>query len=368
VWESGTSWHEYQNEGRKVVREPDYAHPTYRKVYLPHLQRFLEALAARYCGPQNAINLLGCMGYGNWGEWHTMWSDYVWPDLETKRSILKDIVDLYADTFRHCTLSISYATDTFHYGRMGHESRHQDITPGGLDGRFLDMVMAETAAQKMHRQAIDVAVARGFALSRHGFIDGLTHADRAIMNECWKRVPMFAEADHAYEDMRDDGSHGTINENHDVVVAWHSNYWQTYLDCHGYRGMTPEHTESFARLLSPGGMGYRLVLHEVEWPDRIRAGDLLVLHQRWENLNTGRLHERHAFKLYLIDASGTEHHQQLDRWFDPTSWVQGEQNETHSMFQLPSDLTPGTYDLRIALVDLVAQEPRIRLGIDGVDD
>ena len=32
------------------------------------------------------------MGYGQWGEWHTMWSDYPWPDKDIKHKVLTKII------------------------------------------------------------------------------------------------------------------------------------------------------------------------------------------------------------------------------------------------------------------------------------
>ena len=91
-----------------------------------------------------------------------------------------------------------------------------------------------------------------------------------------------------------------------------------------------------------------------------------MLDQEWVNRNVGRLYRRHPLKLYLTDAGGTERFGELDHAFDQTGWIKGETYSVISVFHLPRNLTPGGYDVRIALVDEAGQ-PRIRLAIKGLD-
>ena len=37
------------------------------------------------------------MNFGDWGEWHTMWSHYPWPSPEKKREVLQKAIDAYVD-------------------------------------------------------------------------------------------------------------------------------------------------------------------------------------------------------------------------------------------------------------------------------
>lgn len=39
------------------------------------------------------------MGFGDWGEWHTMWSHYPWPSREKKREVLIKTINAYLDVF-----------------------------------------------------------------------------------------------------------------------------------------------------------------------------------------------------------------------------------------------------------------------------
>jgi hypothetical protein len=67
-----------------------------------------------------------------------------------------------------------------------------------------------------------------------------------------------------------------------------------------------------------------------------------------------------------MDAQGKEKFSEVDTSFDETSWAQGDTHTVLSVFHLPKDLVPGTYDFRIALAD-GSGKPRISLPIQGGD-
>ena len=144
------------------------------------------------------------MGYGQWGEWHTMWSHYPWPGVEVKRRVLTRIIEMYAEVFKVKPLIISYCFD---------DDRNQ----------------VRSVEDYLHRQALDIAIGKGFALARHGFIDGLLMYDRLIMERYWRTTPMWAEGNWSYTAVKDEGLHGTIEENIQVMAEWHSNYGHFYM-------------------------------------------------------------------------------------------------------------------------------------------
>ena len=75
---------------------------------------------------------------------------------------------------------------------------------------------------------------------------------------------------------------------------------------------------------------------------------------------------RHFLKMYLTDAAGNEKFSEVDSSFDTTPWVKRKEYSLINVFHLKKDLGPGTYDVRIALVDGEGV-PRINLGIEGRD-
>ncbi|MGA2632332.1 MAG: DUF4832 domain-containing protein, partial [Terriglobia bacterium] len=341
LWKAGARYREYTGEGNSKKREPDYTDPTYQTVYLPKARKFLTALAERYDKPQSPVVLWGLFGYGQWGEWHTLWSHYPWPNEDVKHKILAQLVNMYEDIYRVKRLSISYCIDT-------------------------DNRQVRSLDDFLYRQGLDQAIPKGTALARHGFIDGLDTWDQMTMEKYWKTNPMWAEADWSYTDVKNQGTHGTFDENMDLMLAWHSNWAHFYMDADSYKRAMREDRDAHVRGLESGGLGFRLVPTRVSWPEELPAGDLFLMRETWVNQNTGRLYQRHPLKLYLTDVQGNVKFSEVDRGFDETHWVRGETYPVISIFHLPKDLSPGEYDVRIALVDDQGK-PQIALAIQGSD-
>jgi len=360
VYDAGLRWRDYTGEGGAPKREPDYIDPSFQKVFMPHLKNLLQAVADRYDHPGHSFNFLGCMGYGQWGEWHTMWSNYHWPSSRIKHDILAGIVNLYADTFQHTDLAISYCFDSFNIGDLSPAVRGNWLA-------FRDRIARDSVEDFLYRQALDVALERGFHLGRHGYIDGLEYTDRVIMEREWKRRALYAEANWSYMDVKDHGTHGTVEENIAVMLEWHSTYAHFYTDAASYRREVQEDPGAFESGLKAGGLGYRFVLSEASYPDHLSPGQLLLLHQKWVNRNVAHLHKRHNLTLYLTSPDGKVAYSEMDRTFDPTGWIRGEEYSLTSVYHLPKGLEKGTYDLSIAMTDLEGI-PRIALGIAGVDE
>jgi hypothetical protein len=360
VYEAGLRWHDYTGEGGAKKREPDYADPSFESVFLPNLKTFLQALAERYDKPGPPFCFMECMGYGQWGEWHTMWSKYLWPNKQVKHDTLARIVNLYADTFKHIDLAISYCFDTFNFADQA--ERNSRDKRSVFERRTWD-----DPRDFLYRQALDVALERGFLLARHGFIDGLLYTDHWIMEREWTRRALMAEGDWSYLDVKNHGTHGTVNENIDVMLSWHSNYGHFYVDADSYLRLAREDPENFARGMKSGGLGYRLVLTRATYPDTLAPGQLFVIQQNWVNRNVGRLYRRHPLQLTLVDGGGKAvFASQVESAFAQTGWVQGQNYEIVSIFHLPQDLAEGVYEVRVAMVDEQGA-PRISLGLEGGD-
>jgi hypothetical protein len=92
----------------------------------------------------------------------------------------------------------------------------------------------------------------------------------------------------------------------------------------------------------------------------------LLIDQEWTNRNVGRLYVHHPLKVCLLDTQGQERFSGLDWDMDVTSLVKDEIQARTSVMQLPEDLAPGEYELRIAVADKTGK-PCIRLGIEGGD-
>jgi hypothetical protein len=340
-WKAGAHYREYIGEGKSKKREPAYADPSYEKIYLPKARKFLTALAERYDKPESPIVMWGAMGYGQWGEWHTFWSVYPWPNVEFKHRLLTHVVNMYADVFKVKQLRIACAPEN---------------NPAPIN----------SLEDYLYGQAVDVALSKGWALAYHGFIDGQGLWCKQLFQKYYRRMPMWAESNWSYTDAKNQHNHGTLDEYLRVYSDWHANYAHYYMDAESYKRAMREDRNHFEKGLQSGGLGYRLVLTRASWSEEIPAGNLFLLLEQWVNRNVGRLYKRHPLKVYLTDAEGNEKFSEVDRSFDETDWVAGETYPVISVFHLPKALAPGAYDVRVALVD-GAGRPRIRLAIEGAD-
>ena len=121
------------------------------------------------------------------------------------------------------------------------------------------------------------------------------------------------------------------------------------------------------RGLMSGGLGYRLAPTSLGWPDAVPAGNLLVFRQTWVNRNVGRLYVQRRLKLYILRTSpATKSSVRSTRASIPPPGLKGEEYSLISVFQLEKDLAPGTYDVRIALVNAEGKAS-VSLPIEGGD-
>ena len=133
-----------------------------------------------------------------------------------------------------------------------------------------------------------------------------------------------------------------------------------------YKQAMAEDRAAHERALKPGGIGYRFVLTSASWESSLRPGETLTLRQEWANRNASWCVYPYRLKLYLLDANGNTAWSAVDNRFDLRPWLGDNIYEVTSSLAVPARVKPGNYDLRIAVVD-EGGEPRVRLGIAGVD-
>jgi len=346
LWDSGVKCHEYKAEGGVTQKCPAYADPSWETIYVPKLKRFLTAYRDRYRKPGNLIILDHVMGFGDWGEWHTMWSHYPWPSREKKREVLAKAIGVYLEIFS-----------------MGRPK----------DEPFRDLVIAQVydddcaggtpLDEAMRRQSLDLAVARGLTFTRNGFIDGMSGWPNDLISRFWSSHTMVGEANWSYEQVKKEKTHGTMAEFTDAFARWHSTYAHMYLHADSYKQAMAEDRREYERALRPGGIGYRFVLTSAAWESSRAPGQTLTLRQEWANRNASWCVYPYRLKLFLADSSGKVAWSEVNQAFDPRRWLAGATYSVESIFRLPTDLKSGTYDLLIALVDATGK-PQIRLGIE----
>ncbi|MGH9397041.1 MAG: DUF4832 domain-containing protein [Terriglobia bacterium] len=108
-------------------------------------------------------------------------------------------------------------------------------------------------------------------------------------------------------------------------------------------------------------MGYRFILRRLEYPRSVKAGAMMPVHMWWLNAGVAPVYRDYILAIELYSAKGSDVIQtaaQVKQWlpgdavFDGTVYV-------------PTDLKPGTYRFRVALLDSRTRLPAIRLAIEG---
>lgn len=221
-------------------------------------------------------------------------------------------------------------------------------------------------AEAISRQALDLALAKGLALTRNGFINGLGGWPNDLMNNYWSDHQLIGEGDWSYEQMKKDKTHGSMAEHVNAFVRFHSAYAHLYMHAASYRQAMAEDRGEFERALRPKGIGYRFVLTAAAWEAKRSPGQTLTLRQEWLNRNASWCVYPYRLKLFLMDSGGEVAWSEVNQTFDSRSWLGGAVFPGQSAFRLPLALKPGDYDLRIALADETGK-PQVRLGIEGAD-
>jgi hypothetical protein len=344
LWAKGVSSREYVDEAKSKQRELDYMAPSYTKIYLPALKKFVTAFAGHFDKTGTPIIFVQVVGYGHWVDWATWNSKYPWPSPTVKHELLAKLVELFAENFHHIQLLMS--------------------DDGDWDNRLNRFATPEDV---LYGNAVDVGISKGAGLIFTGFIEAIYINGwlKAISGQYWRQLPLVGEG-YSYDEIKRQDSHGTMDETLRVLEDYHLNFYHFYLDATDYQHSQRDDRASVEKGLKSGGLGYRLALASANWREEVRAGALFLLEQNWVNRNVGRLYVEHPLKLYLIDSQGNEKYSELDYNLDETGWVQGKVYKHISVFHIPIGLASGEYEVRIALVD-VSGKPRIGLAIEGAD-
>lgn len=313
-------------------------------VLKAHLD-FIQRLGARYDGHPDIDHIdLGSVGW--WGEWHMSQSTNApMPTLESQ----KKIVDAYLAAFRKTRLVM--------------------LIGGG----------------EMLKQAVENGTGwRADCLGdMGGFSKTWCHMRMAYPRElpaanaldAWKTAPVAWETCWDMRKWVDEGwslrfifnyalaLHGSVINNKSAPLPEGDN-------------IRPE-VERFLRRL-----GYRLVLKELTHPAQVRPGEKLDVGMKWQNVGSAPCYRPYRMAIRLTSPAGQPRvfvsDITVDKWLpgsielfteeffkQPQDLPPGEVAQVASTIVLPTDLTLGTYTVSIAVVGEDAEQPRVRLGIQG---
>jgi hypothetical protein len=313
-----------------TLKRPHYYDP----IFLEQHQEFLKALAAHYDKPNNRSAFMEIRSHGKWGEWRGD-SYFNWTDVKQQHDTLAELIRQYPRNLKHTPFCIP-----------GYVKRNE--TYSSLD-------------DYMYKMAYDVSESLGVMNRRDGFprpFESPDYMDQRMWKH-WPKIPCIGELSNYV---------GFEQTDYQSFMDYHINIGHTWVY---NRKLYNEHTSDYRHLyeagLKAGGLGYRFALTSATYNKQVSAGGRFALNQTWLNRNVGRSYRVYPLKVYFIDPdTGREVWSGIDKDFDQTPWIKGQSYQVTSNFSIPANLPPGTYELRIAMVDGTGS-PWIALAITGND-
>ncbi|MCX7886292.1 MAG: DUF4832 domain-containing protein [Verrucomicrobiae bacterium] len=316
--------------------DPAYWHP----LYVQKQKAFARALGKKYNG-MKGLEFVDIGAVGEWGESHlTRWSPQdklragYSPTAYTRAYM--EIMDAYRRAFPDTTVLLNCWTG-------GHG--HQDAL-------------------------VDYAVAKGIGLRQDGLRPNYPRdiASR-YFHENASRVPCLYEFMYTFPEMRNLGLPipKTIERGLEDPIS--------YMNiCIGrpqpLRTLTPEERKAVVELAKR--IGYRFIPQEVIRPTHIplqkgiRPRTWLKIN--WTNTGVAPCYEHYAVELTLCARDGKEHARFIEFPEQPTTkWLPGKTVTTSFSLVLPSEIPPGDYTWKLALLSPLDETRRLKLPLQGQD-
>jgi hypothetical protein len=111
-------------------------------------------------------------------------------------------------------------------------------------------------------------------------------------------------------------------------------------------------------------MGYRFILRRLEYPRVVNAGTMMPIHMWWLNAGVAPIYKQFSLAVELRSPK-SEAIIQIPA--DIREWLPGDAVFDGTLY-VPEDLSDGTYDFRVAMLDLRTGKPAIRFAIEGRQD
>ncbi|MFF2324852.1 DUF4832 domain-containing protein [Streptomyces sp. NPDC058103] len=327
VRDAGAAGYETQT-GSKTVWSPYPDDPIFQEKYAA----FVRAFAEKYDDP-DTVDFIDGYGLGKWGEGHSM--KYI--DSANRESVLRWVVDLYADGFSRVPLAINY---------------HR------LIGAEKDWGAPDADSERL----LDIAVDRGFMLRHDAFGMTTYYGDweRAYAEKWRDRRPILMEGgwvttQHSYTD--DPRGYKTVA---DVRQGEFDDSVEAHVSAMDFRiGETLSWFTGRFDLVQQvvAEAGYRLYPTTVKAPAHVTAGSTTKLHHEWANLGWAYLPNdlpqwNHKYRpaVALLRADGTAAHVFVDSGSEPSAWRK-DAVATHTFRARLAGVAKGDYRWGVAIVD-----------------
>jgi hypothetical protein len=108
-------------------------------------------------------------------------------------------------------------------------------------------------------------------------------------------------------------------------------------------------------------IGYRFLLRKLEYPATVKAGQMMPVSMWWLNAGVSPVYYPY---ILAIQLSGSQSTALIRTTADVRQWLPGDAVYETPVY-VPDSLKPGTYRLRIGLLDPRTEVPAIKLAVQG---
>ncbi len=383
-------------------------YPTWEPYYWDDLLldswgNMLKAFAAEYAKKpkwQKYIKEFDMSSFGQWGEWHTEMFGHESSKTDPKSKLFNksdsQIKQIQVQTMER--MSKQYTdlflnnNDGIKYPKLGLNVVYSTVTYG--EYKF---ATNGTLAPGI-KNVIDNSLFNQISIYRR-FIGGeyyLYGPDRTAILKNWQKLRFHGEWGSATGNINDgdfgnntQGNPTTTQQAIQQALDYHSSTLGWYVgsvleskklnvaevpsgklyngkDYIYYDGMTLEEYYQ-------ANCGYRLVLNSAEFPSNLNNGQTFKLIQNWAQKGVATVYNKYNLTAYLVNDSGKVISLGSDESFDARGMLKKENDvlknynivTTH---KLPANISPGYYQLKIAVTDPATGEPAVNLAILGKDN
>ena len=298
------------------IWQPDFADPLYQKFW----GALVAAAGERYDGHPD-LDSVDISSVGYWGEG---WSPYM-PALEVQEKL----VDIWLAAFKRTPLLMNFDEEkALAYGTEHGAGWRLDCwgdmrsTTGAHWCHMLDFYPQQIV--------------------------------RAGIQDVWQRSPVSLETCWVPGGWKEKGY------DLDYIIAqalrWHVSSVNIKSSA-----IPPEWKKAFDEFQKK--MGYRFILRRLEYPQAVKAGTMQPVHMWWLNAGVAPVYHPYDLAMELLSASSSA---QIRLPVDVRKWLPGDAVFDGTIY-IPDSLKPGSYRLRVALLDPHTGRPAIKLAIEGLE-
>ena len=299
------------------IWQPDFADP----LYLKNWGAVVAAAGARYDGHPD-LDSVDISSVGYWGEG---WSPYM-PAFEVQ----KKLVDIWLEAFKRTPLLMNFDEEkALAYGTE-HGSGWRLDCWGDMRTSSADPYFQAEMLDVYPQQIV-----------------------RAGIQNVWQRSPVSLESCWVPGYWKQQG--WDLNYIFAQALRWHVSSVNIKSTA-----IPPEWKQAFDEFQKQ--MGYRFILRRLEYPPVVSAGTMQPVHMWWLNAGVAPVYRPYDL---AIELRSERDNAEIKLPVDVRKWLPGDAVFDGTIY-IPANLPPGTYRLRLEMLDPRTGQPAIKLAIEGL--